>query len=42
VLRKHEVEDISTEAASGDRADQHVRIERDFHDTSRKTSSSVK
>jgi hypothetical protein len=41
VFGQHEIEYIGTKPARGDGADQHVSVQRDPHDTSRNTSSSV-
>ena len=42
VLEQHVSEQISAESSRGERGKQHIRVEEDLHDTSRKTSSSVR
>jgi len=42
VFRENKPEDVRTKAPGGERADEDVRVEKDPHDTSRLTSSSVR
>lgn len=42
MFRKYGMKDVSAETAGRDRADQYVGVKKDLHDTSRKTSSSVR
>lgn len=42
VLAQHQAHQIGTEASGTDRADEDVRVQRNSHDTSRNTSSSVR
>ena len=41
-LSQHGPEDVSAQAAGGESGHEDVRVETDFHDTSRNTSSSVR
>ncbi len=42
MLREHNTKDIRAKATGGQRANEHVGVEEDPHETSRKTSSSVR